>query len=129
MDQDDLLELMGDETGDRLWQLAEDAKNTVKSLIKEHKIDCYLRPGVAGIGFNQKQMDDLHRYAAFLERRYGYAQIDPRRAILAEYWTMVRPIYIPCAMPWVLPKRHIRPGSRYLSKAACKRSYAARNRL
>ena len=76
MDQDDLLELMGDETGDRLWQLAEDAKNTVKSLIKEHKIDCYLRPGVAGIGFNQKQMEDLHRYAAFLERRYGYAQID-----------------------------------------------------
>ena len=38
MDQDDLLKLMGDSVGDQLWQLAEDAKDTVKSLIKSHKI-------------------------------------------------------------------------------------------
>ena len=76
MEQDDLLKLMGDSIGDQLWQLAEDAKDTVKSLIKDHKIDCYLRPGVADIGLTRKQMDELHHYADFLESRYGYTQID-----------------------------------------------------
>ena len=47
MDQRDLIKLVGENLGDKLWHLADDAIDTVKTIIKRDKIDCFLRPGVA----------------------------------------------------------------------------------
>ncbi len=76
MDQDALEALMGAAEAEKLWQMAEDAKALVKTLIARHGIDCDLKPGVAHTGFNARDVTDLHRYAAHLNSRYGYDQIE-----------------------------------------------------
>ena len=42
MDQRDLIKLVGENLGDKLWHLADDAIDTVKTIIKRDKIDCFL---------------------------------------------------------------------------------------
>lgn len=74
-EQDALAALMGQDDADKLWELAEDAKTLVKSLIKRFDIDCYYRPGVANIGLNPKETRELHSYADYLNTRYGYDSI------------------------------------------------------
>jgi len=44
-------------------------------LIKQHKIDCFLKPGIAELGFSNADRQNLHRSAAFLQKRYGYDKI------------------------------------------------------
>ncbi|MGY9049241.1 MAG: NAD(P)/FAD-dependent oxidoreductase, partial [Rhodobacterales bacterium] len=46
-DQKVLESMVGLDAARKLWNLAEDAKSLVKSLISEHDIDCHLKPGVA----------------------------------------------------------------------------------
>lgn len=70
MDQRDLIKLLGDDLGDKLWYLADDALDTVKTIIKKNKIDCFLRPGIANLGNSNAEASDLHSYAEFLEKRY-----------------------------------------------------------
>lgn len=74
-DQHTLEKLMGLERARQLWDMAEDAKDTVKQLIFKHNIDCYLKPGVAHLGLNRSEMDELHAEAAHLEKTYGYTQL------------------------------------------------------
>ncbi len=76
MDQEDLERLVGLDDAAKLWDLAEDAKDLVKSLIAKHKIDCDLKPGVAGLGLSISEQNDLHGHAAHLSDRYGYDQIE-----------------------------------------------------
>lgn len=76
MDQDDLEALMGEPEAAKLWELAQDAKALVKSLIAEHAIDCHLKPGVAHTGSTDAEVRDLHRYADHLVKRYGYNEIE-----------------------------------------------------
>ncbi len=76
MDQEDLERLVGLDDAAKLWDLAEDAKDLVKSLIAKHKIDCDLKPGVAGLGLSVAEQNDLHDHAAHLSDRYGYDQIE-----------------------------------------------------
>lgn len=75
MEQNDLVKLVGNADADKLWHLAEEAKDLVKSLIAKHKIDCYLKPGVAHIGLNTDETKELHWYADYLNDRYGYDSI------------------------------------------------------
>lgn len=75
LQQDTLEEMLGDANARLMWELAEDAKNLVKSLIAEYKIDCHLKPGVAWTASDSKGVDALHRYTEHLQRRYGYAPI------------------------------------------------------
>ncbi|KAG1715076.1 putative oxidoreductase OrdL [Nymphon striatum] len=75
MEQTGLETLVGDETAHRLWDLAEDAKALVKGLIREHNIECYLKPGVAWVDESRAGVQDLHDYAAHLEQRYGYSEL------------------------------------------------------
>lgn len=75
MEQNDLVKLVGDADADKLWHLAEEAKDLVKSLIAKHKIDCYLKRGVAHIGLNKGETKELHWYADYLNDRYGYDSI------------------------------------------------------
>lgn len=76
MDQEDLERLVGNDDAAKLWDLAEDAKDLVKSLIAKHQIDCDLKPGVAVLGLSAGEQQDLHEHAAHLSGRYGYDQIE-----------------------------------------------------
>ncbi|MCA0870015.1 FAD-binding oxidoreductase [Seohaeicola saemankumensis] len=73
--QDDLEGLTGAPEAAKLWQLGEDAKALVKSLIAKHGIDCDLKPGVAWTGSSPGDVAHLHDYAALLERRYDYGHM------------------------------------------------------
>ena len=75
MEQTGLEKLVGKDDAAKLWNLAEDAKDLVKSLIAKHEIDCYLAPGVAHACFSAKEAAHEHAYADHLADRYGYDQI------------------------------------------------------
>nr|WP_253284962.1 FAD-binding oxidoreductase [Ruegeria sp. HKCCD6119] len=76
VDQEDLERLVGDADAARLWELAEDAKDLVKSLIAKHQIACDLKPGVAVLGLSKSEQKELHDHAGYLSERYGYDQIE-----------------------------------------------------
>ncbi|KIN71697.1 NAD(P)/FAD-dependent oxidoreductase [Sulfitobacter guttiformis] len=76
MEQDDLEKLVGEPEAAKLWELAEDAKNLVKSLIVDHRIDCHLKPGVAWTASTAGDVRHLHKYADHLAQKYGYDQIE-----------------------------------------------------
>ncbi|MDG1068158.1 MAG: FAD-binding oxidoreductase [Sulfitobacter sp.] len=75
-EQDALEAMVGDAAAARLWELAEDAKNLVKSLIAEHSIDCDLKPGVAWTGSTDAEVRHLHGYAEHLATKYSYGHIE-----------------------------------------------------
>ncbi len=77
LDQDTLERLVGDPEAAKLWALAEEAKDLVKSLIADHDIACDLRPGVAHTASTRGDLRDLYAYADHLAQRYGYDQIEP----------------------------------------------------
>ncbi|MGC3939346.1 NAD(P)/FAD-dependent oxidoreductase [Roseobacter sp. EG26] len=76
VDQQALETMVGKEPARALWDLGEDAKALVKSLIAEHAIDCHLKPGVAWTGSTKADVAHLHDYAAHLQDHYGYDQIE-----------------------------------------------------
>lgn len=76
VEQDALEAMMGDPQAARLWELAEEAKALVKSLIATHQIDCDLKPGVAWTASSAKDTRALHAYADHLAQKYGYDQIE-----------------------------------------------------
>ena len=77
MEQDGLEKLVGAQDARKLWDLSEDAKNLVKSLIAKHGIDCHLKPGIAHACFSGREVRDEHAYAEHLQKRYGYSEITP----------------------------------------------------
>ena len=66
----------GRDTARHLWDLGEEAKALVRSLIARHDIDCHLKPGVAHAGSTRGTVDELHHYAEHLQTHYGYDQLD-----------------------------------------------------
>ncbi len=76
MDQESLERLVGQDDAAKLWDLAEDAKDLVKSLIAKHRIDCDLKPGVADLALSGAGQRELHEHAAHLSARYGYDQLE-----------------------------------------------------
>ncbi|WP_294607113.1 FAD-binding oxidoreductase [uncultured Roseovarius sp.] len=76
MEQTGLERLVGHEDAAKLWTLAEEAKDLVKSLVAKHKIDCHLKPGVAHACFSPREVAHEQAYAAHLAERYGYDQIE-----------------------------------------------------
>ena len=77
MDQDDLIDLMGDDAAHMLWDMALDAQALVKSLIQRFKIDCELTPGVANFGHTPRLGDQMREYADFLNQTYGATHVQP----------------------------------------------------
>ncbi|KEJ89974.1 NAD(P)/FAD-dependent oxidoreductase [Sulfitobacter donghicola] len=75
-EQDALERMVGDPEAKKLWDLAEDAKDLVKSLIADHNIECHLKPGVAWTGSSDAEVKHLHDYANHLSGKYGYSQIE-----------------------------------------------------
>ncbi|WP_187430252.1 Gamma-glutamylputrescine oxidoreductase [Roseobacter fucihabitans] len=76
VDQDALEKMVGKVSAKALWDMGEDAKNLVKSLIHDHKIDCHLKPGVAWTASSRSDVAHLHDYAEGLNTRYGYGDIE-----------------------------------------------------
>lgn len=76
MEQDGLEKLVGHEDAAKLWDLAEDAKDLVKSLIAKHAIDCHLKPGIAHMCFTPREVEAEHAYADHLAARYGYTALE-----------------------------------------------------
>ncbi|CAN0078755.1 unnamed protein product [Chrysoparadoxa australica] len=64
--------MVGKDDARKLWDLGQDAKDLVKALIAEHKIDCYLKPGLAWTAETASDVDDLHRYADHMGTHYDY---------------------------------------------------------
>ncbi len=75
MEQDALEKLVGPDDAAKLWDLAEDAKGLVKSLIARHRIDCDLKPGIAHMCFSEAETAAEHAYADHLATRYGYGEL------------------------------------------------------
>ncbi len=75
-DQQSLEKLVGREDAAKLWELAEEAKALVKTLVSKHKIDCHLKPGIAHAGFSKAEVAEEHAYADFLAKRYGYDALE-----------------------------------------------------
>lgn len=75
MEQVDLEDAVGQSKAGALWQLAQDSKTLVKSLIHDHAIDCSLKPGI--IHTNHRERFNKHSRAEvrLLNDRYGYSAI------------------------------------------------------
>ena len=76
LDQEGLEGLVGPDDAQKLWQLGEDAKELVKSLVAKHQIDCHLRPGVAWTATSRREAAHMHDYGHHLQDRYGYNEIE-----------------------------------------------------
>ena len=77
LNQRDLQKMVGKGYAKLLWELAEESKATVVSLIREHGIECALKPGIAHFAFHEKDTRDIHEEADFLAKTYGYSQYHP----------------------------------------------------
>jgi gamma-glutamylputrescine oxidase len=71
-DQDALEALVGKDDAHRLWQLGEEAKSLVRSLIARHGIACDLKAGVLYPDHKQRYVTPSHAYAAKLRDEYVY---------------------------------------------------------
>lgn len=74
-EQDDLEKMLGMDHAKRLWEIAQQSKAAVRSLIKTHKIDCNLRNGVAHTDWHASDVPAEHAYAEKLQSQYGYDEI------------------------------------------------------
>ncbi len=68
---------VGREQAHRFWDLAEEAKALVKSLIADHAMPVTFHPGVAHACYSTSEVRDAHAYATKLHRDYGYTHLDP----------------------------------------------------
>jgi gamma-glutamylputrescine oxidase len=75
-DQDWLEAKLGREHARRLWDMAEESKSLVRSLITDHAMPVTFHPGVAVACYTQGEVRDAHAYADRLARDYNYTQID-----------------------------------------------------
>ena len=75
-DQMTLEKMVGLDNARLFWRLAEEAKDVTKSLIAKHDIDAELKPGVAWTASSKGEAQHLHDYAAHLNSRYDYPEIE-----------------------------------------------------
>jgi len=77
LEQDDLEALVGFEQARRLWDMSEEAKALVQSLIAVHAMPVPFRPGIAHACWHDREVAHSHASAEKLVRDYGYAQVEP----------------------------------------------------
>ncbi|MCU0790770.1 MAG: FAD-binding oxidoreductase, partial [Nitratireductor sp.] len=73
--QDELEKMLGHERAVRLWQLGEEAKALVRSLIAQYAIDCDPVPGIIHADHKPQFSRHSREYAELLNDRYGYDEI------------------------------------------------------
>ncbi|RCK52460.1 oxidoreductase [Thalassospira profundimaris] len=74
-EQDELEEMLGLEDARKLWDIAEQSKDIVKSLISRHNIDCDWKPGILHADHRQRFVKGTHEYVDKLRDEYGYDQL------------------------------------------------------
>ncbi len=67
---------VGTDKAHALWDLAEEAKRLVKSLIHDHAMPVTFHPGVAHACWTASEVSASHRYAEKLARDYGYTHLE-----------------------------------------------------
>ncbi|THD84613.1 FAD-binding oxidoreductase [Aliigemmobacter aestuarii] len=67
----------GRENARRLWDVAEEAKALVRSLIADHAMPLSFRPGIAHACWTAAEVRETHAYAEKLRRDYGYDRLEP----------------------------------------------------
>lgn len=77
VDHKSLSGIVGSDNARRLWDLGEDAKTLVKSLIRDHAMECHLKPGVAWTGGTRAEVSALHALADQIATSCDYDQIEP----------------------------------------------------
>jgi gamma-glutamylputrescine oxidase len=76
LEQDELEQRYGHEQAHAMWTLAERAKSTVKDLIRRHRIECELTPGIIHTDHKARYTRDTEAYVEKLQRDYQYQQIE-----------------------------------------------------
>jgi gamma-glutamylputrescine oxidase len=66
---------VGKDNARRLWDLAEEAKTLVKTLVKDHAMPVTFHPGIAHAC--RTEVRATHAYAEKLRRDYGYQHLEP----------------------------------------------------
>ncbi len=74
-DQWALEKTLGTERARQLWDLAEEAKRTVRERIARHAIECDLKPGLLHAAHKPADAEYFARYADKLAGEYGYDRI------------------------------------------------------
>ncbi len=74
-EQDEVESLYGIEEARKLWQLGEDAKALVRSLINDYSIKCDYKPGIAHADHKPGYADSTRDYVAKLNTDYDYSDI------------------------------------------------------
>ncbi len=74
--QDVLERKLGQDHARALWTIAEEAKSTVRALIRKYDIRCDYRPGVAGLGQGKHSARLARSMFEYLERCYGYDKLE-----------------------------------------------------
>jgi gamma-glutamylputrescine oxidase len=83
--QGELERQLGKATARQLWDLAEEAKATVRERVARHGIACDLKPGVLHAAYKPGDVKDLEVEAERLARDYGYGELRAvSRAEMAE---------------------------------------------
>jgi gamma-glutamylputrescine oxidase len=77
IDQDSLEASFGAETAKRLWEIGEEAKALVQSLITDHAMPVRFYPGIAHACRTDAELRESHANAEKMARSYGYSQITP----------------------------------------------------
>lgn len=75
LDQLELVNQLGEEVAKTLWDLAEDSKNLVKSLIKTNHIDCDIKPGIFHANHRARFNRQSSLEVKYLNEEYGYSSI------------------------------------------------------
>jgi len=77
MGQDELETRYGVEHAHALWHIAEQAKQTVHTLCKEHGIDTQYQPGIIEAKHRARSVKSAHQYCDKLAKEYHYDQLEP----------------------------------------------------
>jgi len=75
VEQYTLEKMVGHDNAHLLWRFAEQSKDLVKDLIKKHKIDCDLTPGIIHADHRKRYVAESQHYVEKLQTQYGYDQI------------------------------------------------------
>jgi len=76
-DQDWLEQAAGKAVAHQLWDLGQEAKALVKTLITDHAMPVTFHPGIAHACWTRAEADHARHYADKLHRDYGYTEITP----------------------------------------------------
>ncbi|PHR54352.1 MAG: FAD-dependent oxidoreductase [Robiginitomaculum sp.] len=76
VEQDELEKMVGLPHARELWEMGEESKSLLKSLIKDHAIDCGYKDGVMHAELRSKNLHHTIDYVEKLQRDYGYDQIE-----------------------------------------------------